>query len=98
MDHKPSLIKIEGKVNNLPISILIDFGDTLSYVNANLVEKCKLVGKKLPKHRLVQLATGIKIKVMVVVEHCNFTMNGMQNKSNLDIIPLGSYDVLLGMD
>ena len=25
-------------------------------------------------------------------------MNGFQTKSDLDIIPLGSYDILLGMD
>jgi len=25
-------------------------------------------------------------------------MNGLQTKANLDVIPLGSYDILIGMD
>ena len=69
------MIEIEGKINNLLVSILIDYGATFSYVNTNLVERCKLVGRKLHKHRLVQLARGMKRKVTAVVENCKFTMN-----------------------
>ena len=71
------MIEIEGKVNNLPITILIDSRATFSYVNDNLVEIWKLVGRKLPKDRLVQLATWMKNKVTIVVEDCKFTMNGL---------------------
>ena len=86
------MIEIEGKINNLPVSIFIDFGATFSYVNTNLVERYKLVAIKLHKNILVQLAIGMKRKVTVVVEDCKFTMNGLEIKSNLDIIPLGSCD------
>ena len=55
------------------------------------------MGRKLHKNILVQLATGMNRKVTVVVEDCKCTMNGLQTKSNLDIIPMGSYDILLGM-
>ena len=92
------MIEIEDKINNLPFSFLIDSRATFSYFNTNLVERCKLVGRKFHKHRLVQLNAGIKMKVTTVVEDCKFTMNGLQTKSNLDIIPLGSYNILLGMD
>ena len=54
--------------------------------------------KKLPKHRLVKLATRMKRKVIAVFEDYKFTMNRFQTKSNLGIIPLGSYDSLLGID
>ena len=63
-----------------------------------MVERCKLVGRKLHKHILVQLATRMKRKVIAVFEDYKFTMNGFQTKSNLGIIPLGSYDILLGID
>ena len=56
------------------------------------------MGRKSPKHKLVQLAIGMKIKVIVVVEDYKFTMNVLQTKSNLGIIPLGSYEIFLGMD
>jgi hypothetical protein len=32
------MIEVEGKINNDPIAILIDFGDSHSYINANIVE------------------------------------------------------------
>ena len=55
-------------------------------------------GKKLHKNILVQLATWMKLKFPIVVEDYKFTMNGLHTKSNLNIIPLGYYDILLVMD
>ena len=46
---------------------------------------------------MVQLATGMKM-ITSMVENCCFEMNGLQTKANLDVIPLGSYDILIGMD
>ena len=92
------MIKIKGKINNLSVSILIDSWATFNCVNTNLVERCKIVDNKLHKHKLVQLDTWIKMKVTTVVEYCKFTMNRLQSKFNVDIIPLGSYDNFLGMD
>ena len=36
------MVEVEGKLNQTPISILIDPGASLSYISPNLVEKCKL--------------------------------------------------------
>ena len=35
-----SMVEVEGKINQIPISILIDPGASLSYISPNLVEKC----------------------------------------------------------
>ena len=32
------MIEVEGKIDNHPITILIDFGASHSYINANIVE------------------------------------------------------------
>jgi hypothetical protein len=37
-EYQSPMIKVEGKIDNQPIEILIDFGDRHSYINANLVE------------------------------------------------------------
>ena len=37
-----SMVEGEGKLNQIPISILIDLGASLSYISPDLVEKCKL--------------------------------------------------------
>ena len=47
------MIEIEGKVNILPISILIDYGASVSYINDNLIERYMLVSIKLSKHMMV---------------------------------------------
>jgi hypothetical protein len=47
---------------------------------------------------LVQLATGTKRKVIELVKSCSIDMEGMSTKDELNILPLGSYDFLIGMD
>jgi hypothetical protein len=36
--------------------------------------------------------------VVEVIKDCPFAMSGLHTRETLNIIPLGSYDVLLGMD
>ena len=47
---------------------------------------------------LVQLATGTKRKVSEVVEKCPSVMNGLVTCVDMNILPLGLYDALIGMD
>ena len=60
--YKTSMLEVEGKLNQTPIYILIDPGDSLSYVSPNLVEKCNLSVDKFAKSWLVQLFTWGKEK------------------------------------
>ena len=62
-DYQTSMVEVEGKLNQIPISILIDLGAILSYVSPTLVEKFNLSVTKFAKSWLVQLATGAKRKV-----------------------------------
>ena len=50
------------------------------------------------KSWLVQLATRTKINVSEVVEKCPLVMNGLVTCIDMNVLPLGSYDVLIGMD
>jgi hypothetical protein len=47
---------------------------------------------------MVQLATRAKRKINEMVKTCPMNMNGLNTRENLNIIPLGSYDFLIGMD
>jgi hypothetical protein len=44
------------------------------------------------------LATGTKRKVAELVKSCPVDMKGLSTKDELNILPLGSYDCLIGMD
>jgi hypothetical protein len=46
----------------------------------------------------VKLATGARIKVNDMVKSCLIDMNGLNTKAYLNILPLCSYDCLIGMD
>ena len=96
-DYQTSMVEVEGKINQIPISILIDQGDSLSYISPNLVEKCKLQVEKFTSSWLVQLATGAKRKVMSFVKNCVVMMDQFETFVKLNVLPLGSYDILIGM-
>ena len=52
-DHQNSMVKIQGMIQNQPVSILIDPGASLSYVSPSIAEKCNLILKKFEKSWLV---------------------------------------------
>ena len=54
--------------------------------------------KKFKKSWLVQLATITKRKVVSYVEYCEMFMSQFKTQVKLNVLPLGSYDVLICMD
>ena len=92
------MVEIEGKILNTSISILIDPGAYRSYVSPKVVDVCKLGKVKHDKPWLVQLAIGTKDKVLEIVNNCEVNLNGSPTIVNVNILPIGSYDILIGMD
>ena len=45
--YQSLMVEVEGKIDNQPISFLIDFGSSHSYINPNIVETFQL---KMSKH------------------------------------------------
>eukprot|EP00253_Pinus_taeda_P019019 PITA_19019 len=97
-EYWPTMVEFEGKISNLPISVLIDPGATLSYVNPKVVERCNLHSVKFKNPWLVQLATGAKRRVTSKINNYSFTIADQPVTADLNILPLGSYDILIGMD
>jgi hypothetical protein len=97
-DHQASVVEMEGMIANCLVSILIDPSSNLSYVAPQIVDKCKLQPVRHVKPWLVQLATGTKRKISEVIPASQFIMDGLPTQVNLKILPLGSYDMLVGMD
>jgi len=97
-DFQDSIVELEGIISKQTISILIYPRSNLSYISFQFVEACALHKNKHAKAWLVQLATRTKRKVAEVIENHTFEMSGLNNQEYLNILPLGSYDVLIGMD
>ena len=91
-------MEIEGIVLNHAISVLIDPRATLSYISLGTVELCKIAKEKHVRPWWVQLATGAKRKVTDYVTNCEIQLQDHKTKIDLNILPLGSYDMIIGMD
>jgi hypothetical protein len=85
-------------INNHAFTILIDSGASHSYIDPRVVESLQLSRSKHEKSWLVQLSTGTKRKFIELVKFYPVDMNGLSIKTELSILPLGSYDYLIGMD
>ena len=92
------MVEIEGMIKNQPIRILIDPGESLSYISPRVVDLFNLVPEIFDKSWPVELATGIKGKVTSIVRSCKVMLNDFLTHPNVNIFPLGSYDLLRGMD
>jgi predicted aspartyl protease len=97
-EYQSNMIEVEGKIINQPVAILIDSGASHCYIDPKIVDRLHLEKSKLGKASLVQLATGTKRRIHDMVRSCSISLNGMNTSTDLNIIPLGSYDVLIGMD
>eukprot|EP00253_Pinus_taeda_P020164 PITA_20164 len=97
-EYQPTMVEFEGKISNLTISVLIDPGATLSSVSPKVVESCNLQPVKFRNPWLIQLATGAKRRVTAKINDCPFVIEDQPVTADLNILPLGSYDILIGMD
>ena len=98
VDHQSTIVEIEGIVSNHAISILIVPRSMLSYISPRMMELCQLTSVKHKKPWMVQLATGEKRKVTNFITNCEVQLQDHKTKINLNVLPLGSYDIIIGMD
>ena len=92
------MVEVPGKIVEQYVSVLIGPGSTHNYITPRIVEVCAFKKLKHNKPWLVQLATGTKRKVSEIVEKCPLEMNGLVTYADLNVLPLGCYDILIGMD
>jgi len=97
-DYQISMVEIEGMMKRKTNYILIDPGASLSYVSPRIAESCKSKLDKFEKSWLVQLATGAKSKVVSYVKDSEMIMKDFKTQVSLNVLPLGSYDILISMD
>jgi hypothetical protein len=88
----------KGMINNQTITNLIDSRASHSYIDPKMVESLHFPRSKHGKSWLVPLATRAKRKFNEMVKPCLMDMNRLNNREDLNILSLGSYDCLIGMD
>jgi hypothetical protein len=96
--YQSHMIEVLGMINNQTIAILIDSGASHTYIDPKMVESFHFPRRNHGKSWLVKMATGAKRKVNEMVKSCLMDMDGLNTREYFNILPLGSYDCLIGMD
>jgi len=91
------MIEVEGKVTNQPVVILFDLGEIHSFIDPKIVDRFHLMKSKFGRSWLVQLVTRTKRRINKVIRGCLIDLNGVNTNLDLNIIPLGSYNILIGV-
>ena len=96
--HNSTVVEVEGDIIEHIVYVLIDPGSTHRYIMPGFVEMCPFKKSKQRRSWLVQLAIGTKKKISEVIIKFPLVMDGLFTCANMNVLPLGSYDALIGMD
>ncbi|GJX60791.1 putative reverse transcriptase domain-containing protein [Tanacetum coccineum] len=99
-DASPDSNVITGTflLNNRYAKILFDTGADRSFVSSTFSASINITPTTLENHYDVELADGKIIGVNTIIRGC--TLNFMNHPFDIDLmpVPLGSFDVIIGMD
>ena len=65
VEYRSPMIEVDVKIDNHPITILIDSGASHGYINSNIVERFHLQRSNHNKSWLVQLPIGLRERSMI---------------------------------
>jgi hypothetical protein len=97
-EYQSNRIEVEGKIINEPIYIFIDSEEIHCYIDPKIVNRLHLEKSNLENSSSFQLATGTKRMINKMVRGYPISLNKVNIDSDLNIIPLRSYDIIIVMD
>jgi hypothetical protein len=95
VDSHPLMV-FQGTINGHQAIILLDQGANSNYVSTAFAERTGILQRSLPNPVTVTTATGRSHPVLSQLMCTNVRVVGTDLKTNLLIVPLGTYDVILG--
>jgi hypothetical protein len=91
------VIQLHAFIGKHEVLILVDSGSSTSFINQQLAEL--LPGSQpLPRPCRVNVADGTQHKCNSFLPGCQWSSQGHQFATDLKILPLRAFDVILGMD
>lgn len=93
----PQTVHLHGSIQGQKVLMLIDSGSSHSFISGTLA--ARLEGVVAAKHPLrVQIADGGQLCCAQEVSNCDRWVQGHKFCSTLKVLPLGCYDMIVGMD
>lgn len=95
--ENPRTIRLRGFIGTTEVLMLVDSGSSHCFINEHLATQ--IPGwKPLSSPVKVQVENGTVLWCSYEIPDLLWGIQGLTFKSTFKIIPLGSYDVILGMD
>lgn len=90
-------MKFHGTIQGMDLLVLLDSGSSHSFLSAHVAQHIQGVSP-LPSQLSVQIANGDRIQCIQQVTQAVWTLGGCEFQSSLRILPLQTYDLIVGMD
>lgn len=90
-------IRLTGKLQDVPVQILVDSGSSSSFVNESLVHQLVNIQAQGVSSS-VQIAGGGMLVSKGILQAVPWTVDGCLFHSDFRILPLADFDVVIGMD
>lgn len=88
---------LQGLIQNQEVLLLVDSGSSHTFISVDLAGKLQGNSRSIKPLR-VKVANGGMMHYNTELMDCVWWTQGVQFKTNFKILPLGSYDIILGFD
>lgn len=96
-DASPRAFQLHVWLQGHEILMLVDFGSSTSFVDAQLAKKLSGVTPLACVGR-VKVAGGGELHYFAIIPHSTWSSQGHEFTTKMKILPLGTYNAILGMD
>ena len=93
----PRTLCLHGVLQQHPVNILVDSGSSHSFLSASLASQLTGV-QALPSILSIQVANGERLSCSTYLPQARWEVAGYGFSSDLRVLPLSSYDIILGID
>jgi hypothetical protein len=90
-------MQFTGFIQDVPVRVLVDSGSTTSFLSKRIADQLPSLSLQTSSHK-IQIANGGFMHCSEVAVDCSWSMAAQVFTHSLKILPLESYDVILGMD
>lgn len=90
-------MRMLGQIQGKDVFILVDSGSTASFISARVAEGLSEFSQ-IATNLQVKVADGATLHCQSEIPACEWSTQGQKFCTTLKILPLGNYDMILGMD
>ncbi|XBJ04555.1 hypothetical protein VPH35_023472 [Triticum aestivum] len=90
-------IQLQGFIGKQEVLILVDSGSSSNFISSKLVDRLQCTTAPFPAAK-VTVADGGTLDCNMMVSSLQWWTQGTSFTSSLKVLPLGTYDIILGME